>query len=39
VDEAIAAGEYVSAKPRAMAAFAVLATLLGAASAVLLIVT
>jgi putative membrane protein len=39
VDEAIAAGEYVSAKPRAMAAFAVFATLLGAASAVLLIVT
>jgi putative membrane protein len=39
VDEAIAAGRYVSAKPRAMAAFAVFATLLGAAAAILLIVT
>ncbi len=38
MDEAIAAGRYVSPHPRAMAAFAVLATVLGGASAILLIV-
>ena len=39
VDEAIQVGRYVSPHPRALTAFAVVATLLGAGSAVVLVVT